>query len=34
MAEQELKNEHPMTWLATLLLLKQVGLMNQFRGKR
>lgn len=34
MAEKELQGEHPMTWLATLLLLKQVGLMNQFRGKR
>jgi hypothetical protein len=34
MAERELQKEHPMTWLATLLLLKQVGLMNQFRGKR
>lgn len=33
-AETELREGHPMTQLATLMLLKQLGLMNQLRGMR
>jgi CRP-like cAMP-binding protein len=34
LAEAELSNGHPMTQLATLMLLKQLGLMNQLKGMR